>query len=186
MILSKMKYYIFFFTLICICGFTSCQSDDVPNEQNDDWKVYYFDFDEVDHYSIKISEDELYFDSLDTHTDFFTEIIQGDYPEDLSDTLFATKLEQEGYSKNQIPEIKHADLKEIFREKGHDPNVLEWLCMPIYRDILVFKKNEKICGIAKICFDCNQFIIRGTESETENFASFNAFGKLRTLLYGKE
>lgn len=30
------------------------------------------------------------------------------------------------------------------------------LCAPVYRDILVFKKNQKIVGVAKVCFGCTQ------------------------------
>ncbi len=28
-------------------------------------------------------------------------------------------------------------------------------CMPIFRDILIFKKKSKIVGVNKICFECN-------------------------------
>jgi len=28
-------------------------------------------------------------------------------------------------------------------------------CMPIFRDIIIFKKQSKTVGIIKICFDCN-------------------------------
>ena len=44
-------------------------------------------------------------------------------------------------------------------------------CAPEYRDILVFRKNNEISGIAKICLSCGQlyFISSKKEIQTENF-----------------
>ena len=30
-------------------------------------------------------------------------------------------------------------------------------CLPVYRDFLILKKNNKTVGIFKICFECSQF-----------------------------
>ncbi len=41
-------------------------------------------------------------------------------------------------------------------------------CIPIYRDILVFKKNDSIVAISKICFDCEmQYTLKSNQEIIE-------------------
>lgn len=55
-------------------------------------------------------------------------------------------------------------------------------CKPVYRDILVFYLNDKVIGVAKICFTCDQFIFRGAQGETDFFGYFGEFPKLIKIL----
>ena len=49
-------------------------------------------------------------------------------------------------------------------------------CAPIYRDIYVFRNNNKIVGIAKICFGCQ---IVDFVSEKYNF---QRYGECESLI----
>ena len=53
----------------------------------------------------------------------------------------------------------------------------------MYRDILIFKHDQKITGIAKLCFECNQKVIVGpTNKKCEEFD----FGTLWEILRARE
>ena len=53
----------------------------------------------------------------------------------------------------------------------------------MYRDILIFKHDQKITGIAKLCFECNQKVIVG--STNKKFEEFD-FGTLWEILRARE
>ncbi len=150
---------------------------------------YYFDFDQIDHYSIKIDENEL-FDleekkNLTQNQQLKIDIIVNDKPEKITDTAFIPKLTKIGFTKNIVSENKHAELNEIFREKSHD-EVYALACVHVYRDILIFKKSDSIIGIAKICFDCLDSQILGTDVNTMEFGQSGDYGKLNKLLNEKK
>ena len=58
----------------------------------------------------------------------------------------------------------------------------ETACIPVFRDILIFKKNNKSIGIAKICFECEKSHIVGTNKNIENFGQCGDFSKLMNIL----
>ena len=55
-------------------------------------------------------------------------------------------------------------------------------CIHVYRDILIFKKEGKVIGTAKICFDCMSKQIKGTTANTENFGQDGDYEKLEKIL----
>ncbi len=56
------------------------------------------------------------------------------------------------------------------------------LCIFVYRDIFIFRKNNRITGIAKIYFGCGDARISGTEQNTYGFGCNNEFSVLRELI----
>ena len=83
-------------------------------------------------------------------------------------------------SKNSDEIIKAID--EIFTEKKH-AEYYEFACIPIFRDVLIFKNKSKVVGIAKICFTCNNSVIVGTNANTEEFGMSGDYEKLSEILY---
>ena len=162
-----------------------CVSNDEPENWNE-FKVYYFDFDEVEHYKNHISEDSLSeiraVNFFQSKTKRFLSIIEGDTPMELSDSLFVNELESFGYEYRKISESKHENLNEVFREKSANRTMETFMCLPVYNDILVFKKDNKVTGVTKICFMCQQIYFVGTAADTRNFQTLNAFHKLREVL----
>lgn len=163
----------------------SCNSQ-VESENWDEFKVYYFDFDQVDYYSTFVSEDSLYSLELsnivNTKTDRFIEVLSEDVPTTIVDTAFIEELESFGYDYQLVPDYKHYELNDLFREKSFDPSEMKWMCMPVYNDILIFKRQNKIVGIAKVCFGCSILHVVGTTANTQNFGSCKGFWKLQKLL----
>jgi len=145
----------------------------------------FFDFDEIDYYSINISEDEA-MDLFDNENKSNLEklkfdVLLGETPNNMKDISFINKLEKIGFEKHKIEPTKYDEIKNIFTEKTVSESYTS-ACVAIYRDFLVFRKNKKIIGMAKICFGCRQFRIAGTNSNAENFGQDGDFEKLEFIL----
>ena len=147
----------------------------------------FFDYDEIDHYSIDLPEEKTVdlfrnksrsaFDSLKM------EVILGSIPKDMSDLSFIKKLGKIGFAKRSVAQSKFQAIDKIFVEKWVYES-LATTCIYVYRDILIFKKNHKVIGTAKICFECGAHEIVGTDAKTENFGQEGDYAKLRRLLNG--
>lgn len=148
----------------------------------------YFDYDEILHYRNDFNEEkigDLYDNQKKSEKDSFRfGVILGDIPKEINGTDFLKNLGSIGYEKTNIDSKKFKHIDDIFTEKKHD-EVMEYACVYVYRDILIFKKKSKIIGIAKICFDCGDSIILGTKSNTEEFGQSGDYEKLEELLKEK-
>ena len=147
-------------------------------------KESYFDFDQVDYYSIKKDNKE-FRERYDCNTgveseDFGCDIVNSYRPTSIGDTTFIDSLVHLNYSKTELDSAKFDDLRLIFSVT--DPPFVNTYnaCAPIYRDILIFKKRNKITGMAKICFECEQHYIVG--SNIPRVESFD-FAGLGNILY---
>ncbi len=105
----------------------------------------------------------------------------GDIPDSSTDGAFIAMLEQVGYRKEVMASAKFKEIDGIFMEKQTSEN-LATACIPVYRDILVFKKEGKVTGVAKICFSCGAYQIKGTTAHTANFGQDGDYGKLERIL----
>ena len=90
-------------------------------------------------------------------------------------------LQKFGYKKTTIDKTKNEHLNDIFSENNCSESFAA-ACIPVYRDIFIFKKNNKTVGIAKICFGCRLFHIIGTKKNLENFGQCGDFEKLEKLI----
>jgi hypothetical protein len=152
-------------------------------------KKEYFDFDEIDHYSIAISYleiIELYDNPTKSELDSLkNELISFDTPLNISDLFFIDKLTKMGFKKTAIDKSKFTTIKNIFTEKEFTSGEYT-ACAPFYRDILIFKKQNKVIGTAKLCFDCMKYDIKGTIANTDNFGQNGDFEKLIEVLKNKK
>ncbi len=169
--------------ILCLIAF-SCTNRTTTDEINTGSKIPFFDFNSVDHYSIKISEDAIWSmiktDSGMTNHLLYS-VLTGEYPESISDSLFVARLESIGFVKNKISTTKHQQLTNLFSEKKHE-ELYAYMCMPEYRDILIFKDSMKVCGIAKICFSCEQSHILGAKANPIYFGISGDYNRLYKLL----
>lgn len=148
----------------------------------------FFDFDEVDYYSTQITEDDA-MKLLDNQTSKIDEqkynvIMNDEYPKSLNEMEFIKNLNKIGFKKTKIETEKFSDLNQIFVEKSEQDGIV-FSCIPVFRDLLVFKKKNKITGFAKICFDCNFFHIIGTNADLKNFGQGDDYEKLGKILDSK-
>ena len=146
---------------------------------------YYFDFDSLGYYTIEIDEIKLLEaegnQNLTKMQKMQIDVIIGNMPENINDTLFIAELRKIGFKKEEILKKKYQEIKEIFREKSHKDS---WAttCIAVYRDIIIFRRDGKIVGIAKICFDCGKNQILGTNVNTIGFGQSGDYSKLAKIL----
>lgn len=158
----------------------------------DQEKQPFFDFNEVDHYSTTISDDDTHalseWDTSMTREEIrevyvLDGILSWAFPKTLNDTAFFDGLSNQAFKKTVLPESSVQGLKEVFSAPVETDGVAD-LCSPVYRDILVFRKDAKVTGIAKICFTCSQSYVLGTVNDNyKYFGLLNRYGLLRKILY---
>ena len=139
----------------------------------------FFDFDQVEHYFIDIEEGEA--------MDLAVKNTPSEEEKALSDILvnfnmnFTDNLEDYNFKKTVLDNSKLDVINNIFSvnkcETAH-----AYSCVPVFRDIFIFKKNKKIVGKAKVCFDCRLYHIEGTKENTLDFGQCGDFEKLKKLL----
>ncbi len=169
------------FRLCCfVAVFLACAGCDRPENKP------LFEFDLAEHYAVRISEDELQHLYADAdHSRPAREkltVIEGEIPETLRDTNVISTLEAIGYAKHRLSFEAMNRLRSIF---VHRPSstITSTTCMRVFRDILVFRLQGRISGIAKICFDCGASHLIGAKYPTNAFGMNGEYGQLRTLLY---
>ena len=146
----------------------------------------YFIYDQIDHYTTEIDEPEVW--DIQAKTKISEKekrqlaLLTWETPKSLSDTVALKDIEDLDFKKIEIHSNKFKQINDIFCERKHK-NSVSTTCIPIYRDILVFKKDNKTMGVAKICFSCNQSQIIGTELNSEDFGQSGDYEKLSKLLH---
>jgi hypothetical protein len=136
--------------------------------------VSIFEFDELDYFKLTIDKDI----EKETIEKRF-EILSGSAPEKVDDVSFGTELIKLGFRKYSLKEDSlNSQIKESLKLIAPDRSKIVTSCLPIYRDILILKTDNKITGIAKICFECGQFHFIGNGAKNEKLEEAVHFGKL--------
>lgn len=165
----------------------SCHNN---SESNKTIKVYnqsecvpYFQFDKIDHYYTDIDDESIWVaeKSKTEKEKKLLSLLIHDTLSDLSDTTSLKDIEKLDFKKKEVSSNKFVQINKIFCQKKHK-DVEETSCEAVYRDILVFKKNHKIIGTAKICFSCDKNIIAGTKLNTNEFGQSGDYEKLSKIL----
>ena len=188
------KYQI---VLLLVMALVSCKKENSVTINNTkentiklkkDKKGNFFVFDEVVYYFKDINPNELFKnykkpEFKDKQSDLYKymQIVEGYYPEELNEQNFVKDLSDFEYKKIDINSSDFLALNSIFREVKCDDG-FAMACTPVFRDILVFYNNNKIIGIAKICFGCRQDYIIGTNKNTSEFGQCGGFEKLEDML----
>jgi hypothetical protein len=145
----------------------------------------FFTYDSIDYYLNDYDEEKLS-DLYDNQSKSVLDSIKmgvllGDIPKSISDLSFINWLDKIGYKKSSLDKSKFPQIDSIFVEKS-PTDIIVAACIQVYRDILIFKKNGKVIGTAKICFDCDDHQIYGTKVKTDYFGQNGDFGRLANLL----
>lgn len=146
-----MKKIGLFFIFVFIA---SCQNDKL-------------EFDTVYHYNIQISDDEYYelFDKaqLENETSILFQMLSENDINDLDATF--QSVEKYYPNKKMLSSMYNSEIQEIYRGSFFSTDSK---CIAIYRDFLVFKKNNSIVAISKICFDCDtQYTLKSNYKNIE-------------------
>ena len=143
----------------------------------------FFDFDEIEYYHKNIAEEDLIKflraeEKLKTTQ--FSDIVINDYPKTVNENFYKL-LAKNGFTKLPLNSDKYQEINDIFSKSICLTGVAN-ACVPIYRDILIFKKNKKTVGIAKVCFACQQHHIVGSRENTNNFGNCGDYEELESIL----
>jgi hypothetical protein len=180
--------------IIPIVLFISISSCNERNQNNSPSKKQiqtplqnYFDFDEIVYYKIQIDSRkamELIDGRNKTKQDtlLLNAILSLFIPQTITDTNFISSLETLNFRKKSINHTSYSSINEIFKEKIPAETIAETTCSPVFRDILIFKKSNNVVGLAKICFECQQNYILGTNANTFMFGQKGDYKKLETIL----
>ncbi|MEG1669128.1 hypothetical protein [Chryseobacterium sp.] len=178
----KFSFKLLSILILFILSFSAINAQELP----------FYDFDQVDYYSIDISDQNISkieyqrkknsyeYKKISKKDSLFLSILRNNYPEKIEED-FPEKIIKYGFKKNDIDKKLYPEINNIFSEKNCSDN-LESLCIPIFRDILIFSKKNKIIGIAKICYSCHLATIIGTEKSIRNFGSCGDFIKLEKIM----
>ncbi len=179
---------ILLFLLTFSCKPSSEKQDKKPHKQETIQPIpekKFFDYTTIDYYKTTLNEFEalhLFDKQLKTKLDSIQfGVLLGAIPSTISDTAFIAKLPQLGYEKSIVKTTKFDRIDAIFKEKKSTESI-ETACVEVYRHLLVFRKNNKVVGIAKICFGCRANQIKGTQANTENFGQDGDYEALQKIL----
>lgn len=171
-------------TLLVSCNNQTDKKNSTQSEVSD--CKPYFSYDQVEHYYFDITEEDIWkIEEKEKKTkkeEKQLKLLIQNTPDTISDTTALQDIDKIGFVKQEISENKFEKLDQIFCERKHK-EAIAMACIAIYRDILVFRKNGKIIGTAKICFECDQNVITGTTKNTEEFGQSGDYGKLYKLLH---
>lgn len=164
--------------LLMIC-LSSCTNNKPVASQTKATNLY-FNYDEVEHFHIELANVALKNIAIESRYKSLFEVLTQPITS-ISDSAFFTTLYTYPFKKKLIPSTQFASLDSIFQVKKHQ-SFGSYACIPTFRDILIFKKDEHVVGIAKICFECEQHSIVGTKQNTDNFGQSGDYEKLAQLL----
>jgi len=187
---------IFLIVIFCLfsCNFskkeTKANSEEVENFINknidpDPGKPF-FQFDAIDYYNLKIDEHTAS-NLLNTRRTALDSIkynlILDETSENISDDHFLNNLDKVGYKKSEIDPSDFQNLTNLFSERS-ERDRLNFDCFPTFRNILVFKKDDKVIGVAKLDVNCNKYKIIGTTAHIETFGQGKDY-EILSLIFNK-
>ena len=145
-----------------------------------------FTFDKVEHYSTGIKDsiitsiNKKKFHNLNEIEESYLKFIHENIPTNIKDTSFVSTIEKLKFKKKIVPDSEIKILKEIFSEAFCN-EMAESACIPMYRDIYVFKKNNQITGIAKVCFECKIIYFISDDYSWQRFGECENLEKLQKI-----
>jgi hypothetical protein len=148
---------------------------------------FFFDFDSVEYYSLnKNKEVEIVENNRKGVKDsILNNILYSEFPEKLDNNILFKTINSKGFSKFKLSQKDVEYLKNDVFEEKFSLKMFEFnkACAPEYRDILVFKKNNGISGIAKICLSCGQFYFISSKKgiQTKDFGTEQDYESLAKL-----
>jgi len=91
------------------------------------------------------------------------------------------QLVEMGFSKHTLSTSHLTQVQSIFSLK--EIQLIEpSYCGAVFRDVLVFYKNNEITGLAKLCFSCGHHVMVGTTINTMYFGQGGDYELLMRLL----
>jgi hypothetical protein len=166
---------------IAFIVFTNCdEKTTLDNIESEPKQLY--DFDKVEHYYLEIDDSDLE-NIYPEHKVCIDMVVYENYPMHL-DTLpwCYDSLEFFGFTKKIVSKDMYEELENIFVYKEIE-ETLDTECIQVYRDVLVFYKNNKWKGLVSLCLSCNDAIFINAGYSTSGFGYNGEYDKLEKILH---
>lgn len=121
-----------------------------------------------------------YYEEEDPNANHNEKWLYRELPNDLNPDL-ASELFHLGYKRSEVRKRDFAQLDAIFVCAPVDNRIVT-SCIPIYRDILIFRKRKEVIKIVQLCFECQQSHFIGPWKDISSFGQRGEFKKLKALL----
>jgi hypothetical protein len=190
MISIKLKGYLAITIFLVLTNCNVKPTTTLPTPTVTDKCPAYFEFDQLTHYEISITDDsvaQLQERRRNEKEEKLFEILSDRVFDEkysmtsLADTIKLFSLEKVGFVKKEISKEKFQPISAVFCEKHSDENDQN-MCLPVYRDIILFREQNRVVGFARICFDCEISNIVGSNRDTYSFGEAGEFEVLERLL----
>lgn len=175
------------FLIILVAGCNTGTSKDTEKAPAaGDKPIPYFTFDEI--ISYQAGFENAFADTLRANAHRSPEdsirasILLGQSPQTTEDTAFIASLESMGFRKKKVDTALHREIAFIFSQKPNLGSVKANCPVVLYQQLLIFKKEGRVCGMAKINFRCTQQQITGTSAKTDYFGQNGDYERLEELL----
>ncbi|WP_281634523.1 hypothetical protein [Flavobacterium luteolum] len=185
-----MKKFIFLITAVLVLSCNNSKKENFENAKVAKRELRpFFDSDHISHYYLDISDDNFFkLVRKENKTDKEKELINiyiHTFPDNIPKVDFEKILLSHNYKKSNLSIKDEKRIENIFSEKDSLKNDA-CACIAEYKDIFIFKKNEKTIGIAKICFKNARFQIIGSKINTEGFGLINELERLESIVRPNE
>ena len=175
--------------LILIVIFVSCNNSNKTEIKKEEVVKKdlepFFIADKIDYYYLDISDFSVY-DILRKKRIVddqikLSSLLSGNYPQTISEPNFESDLLKFNFVKTELTQEKKKEVEAIFTQNDSlSPDVAS--CIPKYRDIFIFKRNDSLIGIAKICNGCGESQFLGTKVDTHTFGLASELEKLYKIV----
>jgi len=145
----------------------------------------FFHFDQIEYYHTNIAKKDL--QAIEIKQDKTREeqallqILTGNVPVSIKDTLFIKNMEILGFEKDSIDHKLHSKISHLFSKREPSKPVTPTLGSN-FSDILIFRENNIIVGMAKISFDCMKHQMIGERYNDSNFGQSGEYKELEEIL----
>lgn len=174
-----MKYISTFLLAILLC---SCNENKKATTNIDQ---PFFLYDQIEYYHTPIAKDSLLAIKMKQEKsrkeEAFLQIVTGNIPVSMKDTLFIKNMEILNFKKEILDPKIHSKISHLFsfRETGQP---IASKSNAEYLDVLIFRKNNKIVGMAKVSFEGLKHQMIGERYNDSKFGQSGEYKELDNIL----
>jgi len=115
-------------------------------------------------------------------SDFESRLIFGQTKSSEINLEFISKLKKTGYKKINLENNRILEISKLLNTKKEGLNNYETACKKVFRDLIIFKQQNKIIKVIKICTSCYSNEVVTGETESEIILSFEDYDYLNDEL----
>lgn len=164
-----------FFLFACNEKKKSSVSTDLP----------FFHFDKVEYYHPTITKEELHSIIMKPNKtreeQALLQIVTGDIPVSIKDTMFIKNMEILNFKKDTIDTKMNLKISHLFSLREATESKPK-TCNTEFSNILIFRRNNHIIGMAKIDFNCMKHQMIGERYNDSKFGLSGEYKELEKIL----